>query len=77
LETAPPRISNSPGFFKCRFCDDRPVCHLKAAPAINCRTCQFSKPISEGKWWCNRHSMGLPNEKQQVGCPDWHVNQEF
>jgi hypothetical protein len=77
IEGAPPRINNSPGFFKCRFCDDKPVCHLKAMPAINCRTCQFSKPIPDGKWQCLKHNMELVNAKQQVGCPDWHKNEDF
>lgn len=77
MEKAPSRINNSPGFFKCRFCDHRPVCHLKAAVAVNCRSCQFVKPIKEGKWFCNKHKVELPDAKQQVGCPDWHRNEEF
>lgn len=77
LETAPPKINPSPGFFKCRFCDDRPVCHLRATPAINCRTCQFSKPVANATWVCNKHNMELSKEKQQVGCPDWRVADDF
>lgn len=71
---APKKISTSAGFFKCRFCDDRPVCHLGAAPAINCRTCQFSEPIAGAAWKCNKHNMELSKEKQLVGCPDWYEN---
>lgn len=77
LDTPPKRINESPGFFKCRFCDDRPVCHLRAMPAINCRTCQFSKPVANSAWVCNKHNMELSKEKQQVGCPDWHKNEDI
>lgn len=76
-KVAPKKLSVSPGFFKCRFCDDRPVCHLKAAPDLNCRTCQFSEPIADAKWLCNKHRMELPKEKQLVGCPDWYQNTEL
>lgn len=76
LDAAPSKINQSPGFFKCRFCDHRPVCHLKAAAALNCRTCQFVKPIAEGKWFCNKHGAELPDAKQQVGCPDWFQNED-
>lgn len=71
---APKKINTSAGFFKCRFCDERPVCHLGAAPAINCRTCQFSSPQPGGAWSCSKHKMALPREKQLVGCPDWYEN---
>ena len=73
-ETAPKKISTSAGFFKCRFCDHRPVCHLGAAVDINCRTCQFSTPDhgTEGTWSCRKHAMQLSKAKQLVGCPDWY-----
>ncbi len=71
-ETAPKKIHTSAGFFKCRFCDDRPVCHLGAAPDINCRTCQFSSPQKNAEWSCSKHKMLISKEKQLVGCPDWY-----
>ena len=77
LDKAPARINNSAGFFKCQWCDDRPVCHLGAAPAINCRTCQFSVPVKNAKWHCNRHAIELSKEKQLVGCPNWHRNEDI
>jgi hypothetical protein len=77
LEAAPTKINPSPGFFLCRFCDHRPVCHLRATPAINCRTCQFSKPVANAAWVCNKHNMELTREKQQVACPDWKVADDF
>ena len=74
MPKAPKKINTSAGFFKCRFCDDRPVCHLGAAPDFNCRTCQFSEPGKDATWSCNKHKMQLPKEKQLVGCPDWYEN---
>lgn len=73
-ETAPKKINTSAGFFKCRFCDHRPVCHLNGPTDINCRTCQFSTPDrgTDGTWSCNKHKMPLSKEKQLVGCPDWY-----
>lgn len=48
----PPRIGDSPGFFKCKFCDQSKVCHLEDLPAVNCRTCLHSVIEDEGKWRC-------------------------
>lgn len=50
--TPPPKINNSPGYFKCKFCNHSPVCHTKALPARNCRTCRHSVVADEGAWIC-------------------------
>lgn len=52
MQTAPAKLSKSPGFFKCKWCDHRPVCHLSAPPARNCRTCQHAIPLEDGRWSC-------------------------
>lgn len=74
LDKAPKKINESAGFFKCRFCDHRPACHLGAPVDINCRTCDSATPIANGAggWYCSRHNMELTKPKQRVGCPDWH-----
>ncbi len=76
MNEAPKRISESPGFFKCRFCDDRPVCHLKAAPALNCRTCSFVRPMPNAEWHCAhpQHPVVLSKAAQHAGCQDWNRN---
>jgi hypothetical protein len=73
---APKRVSESPGFWKCRFCDDRPVCHLRAEPAVNCRTCISSAPGKAGTWHCRhpQHQILLSKELQQTGCADYARN---
>lgn len=78
MEEAPKRISESPGFFKCMFCDHKPVCHLKAAPDLNCRTCKYSKPSTTNKdWICTLHDAVIPKETQLTGCKDYERNPEI
>lgn len=72
MDAPPKKISESPGFFKCRFCDKRPVCHLKATPERNCRTCQNSKPITGGVWRCTLQNIDLDVNAQAAGCPAYY-----
>jgi hypothetical protein len=73
MKEPPKRVSESPGFWKCRFCDHRPVCHLKQEPALNCRTCRFSEPGKAGTWHCAhpQHRVVLSKELQLTGCGDY------
>lgn len=70
LEEPPMKLSESPGFFKCRFCNHRPVCHLGAKPDQNCRTCAYSKPVAGAQWVCNidLSETVIPKEVQLKGC---------
>lgn len=74
LKEAPKGISNSAGFFKCRFCDHNPVCHKGHAPHLNCRTCEHSHPVEAGQWVCtvgDDHGAGpdiITPERAQTGC---------
>ncbi len=73
--TEPPkRISESPGFFKCRFCGKHPVCHKGATPELNCRTCRFVEVGRAGTWHCAKHKALLDKDRQAVGCSDYAVN---
>lgn len=75
METPPKKINNSPGFYKCRFCDHKPVCHQKAAPDTNCRTCRWSKPIADAKWQCTHPDIGgnISKEVQLAGCEEYQM----
>lgn len=81
----PNKLNESSGFFKCRWCDHRLVCHLKAAPDKNCRTCTYSEPAEGGKWICNRpvQPMGeganevISKEVQLVGCEEYVPRKVF
>jgi hypothetical protein len=48
----PPRINNSPGWYKCKFCTFREVCHEAAPPEKNCRTCKWAAPVEGAQWIC-------------------------
>ena len=64
----PEKLNGSPGYYKCKFCDHRPICHLKAEPDFNCRTCAFAKPIDNAEWLCEFTGELLSKETQLVGC---------
>lgn len=65
--TPPPKINQSPSWFKCRFCDQRRVCHFNEKPQVNCRTCFFGQPV-DGGWRCNFHNVPLDRAQQLAAC---------
>lgn len=71
LRDPPKKLNDSPGFWKCRFCDHRPVCHMRAVPEVNCRTCEFSTPGADGQWICTKFDQIIPKETQLVGCKSY------
>lgn len=77
LADPPSRLNESPGFWKCRFCDHRPICHLRAEPEVNCRTCLYSQPMPDGQWVCNRYDQNIPKETQLVGCKSYEKHPEL
>lgn len=77
LSEPPEKISSSPGFFKCRFCDHRPVCHLKALPDTNCRTCAYSEPAKDAQWVCRFKDITISKELQLTGCSDHQFHKVF
>jgi hypothetical protein len=72
----PPRISNSPGFYKCKYCDHQLLCHLKNLPEKNCRTCRNSKVADNAKWICKHISKlsEITQAEQLVGCNFYEMN---
>lgn len=93
IRSAPAKLNESPGFFLCKWCDYSKICHQKAVPARNCRTCTFSRPDTEtGKWMCDnkerqKHLMfgnnplgedySLTKERQLTGCELYDLNATF
>ena len=71
MKEAPSRISESPGWFACSWCDHKPVCHSGKLPARNCRTCQNAVPEEDGIWYCrvdaNCHTI-LSEDEQLAAC---------
>lgn len=79
--TPPPKISNVPGFYKCKFCDHVEICHLplsavKHLVQTNCRTCIYSRVADEGKWTCVHTSKLriLTPSEQREGCKFYELN---
>jgi hypothetical protein len=73
----PPRINSSPGFYKCKFCDQQQVCHMpKVLPARNCRTCSNSRIADGGKWLCKHIGKlcELSQAEQLAGCDFYEMN---
>lgn len=66
--TPPSRISQDPAWYQCRLCDMRDLCHGRAVPEINCRTCAHATPQRDGTWLCERHNRVLSVDDQRQGC---------
>lgn len=81
LPKAPQKISSTPGWFECKWCDYCKICHLNEKPAVNCRTCRWSTPAQDGNWYCRQptHPCGEPaetlltKEQQLAGCEFYGV----
>lgn len=83
LPAAPKRISESPSWFGCKFCDHKQVCHFGARPDMNCRTCEWVTPVMDGTWRCDqpdnvKANGGLPLVRDKAGqlrgCGNWVAN---
>jgi hypothetical protein len=86
-QVPPKRISESPGWFACKWCDHRPTCHkLGGRMEANCRTCKYSKPNpADGQWYCenvvvraasvttNQHGHPLTEGEQLAGCSHYEA----
>lgn len=82
-DVPPPKISRDKTFWKCKWCDQRPVCQLGEMPEVNCRTCKHSYAQEDGTWRCGLKvaavagyitdgSEGtLSKEDQLAACPSY------
>lgn len=67
----PAKISNDPAWFTCKMCNRNDICHRKATPARNCRTCFHSSPGQNGDWICDHDEQiatTLDEAAQLRGC---------
>ena len=51
-DEVPPRIHNNQSFYLCKWCEFSEICHNKAKPQLNCRTCLHSTAERVGGWRC-------------------------
>jgi hypothetical protein len=70
-KTPPKRISASPTFWLCKFCDFVEPCHMGARPDKNCRSCVSAEPVENGEWFCNNHKSNIPKDFLPQGCTEW------
>lgn len=78
LKEPPKKINESAGFYKCRFCDNRGICHLGEQPEVNCRTCKFSDPAENKTWVCNINSSCskiIEADLMKTGCSSYMVRE--
>lgn len=67
----PPRLSDEPAWFECRFCSFHSVCHGQALPEVNCRTCAHSTPrtdIDGAVWACERGQAAIQQPRRAHDC---------
>ena len=67
-ELRPAGIGENIEVFPCRWCDFKEVCYNQKEPLMNCRTCEYSRPIEDGKWYCEHHDSELTLNAQLLGC---------
>lgn len=76
-QTPPPRLSDNPTFYKCKYCDYFAQCHGSAPLEKNCRSCKFAKPAESGEWECGKANQIIPRDFVRQGCGEWRtVNNE-
>jgi hypothetical protein len=69
----PPRISDNPAFFNCKYCNFSEICHNEAKVEINCRSCRHAEPIENAEWKCHKFGMTIPKDFIPTGC-EHHVS---
>lgn len=67
----PAKIAQSAAFFKCKFCDEKEVCHNGAEPAKNCRSCFYAMPTYDGEFHCEKWGNTIPKDFIKLGCHEW------
>ena len=72
-QTPPPRLSDNPTFFKCKYCDFFSQCHENGSLEKNCRSCKFARPVDGGEWACELVNQIIPRDFVKQGCREWRT----
>lgn len=69
-DSPPPRLSEDPDYYICRWCDFSKICHDDKLPEVSCRTCLHATPELDGdrRWSCARWKKDLTLAEQKAGC---------
>lgn len=68
-DKAPPRLSQDPEYFECKWCQAFAVCHGNNLARSHCRSCLHSTAERDGTWSCARFNKTLSLTDQREGCP--------
>lgn len=75
---APAKMSNNPSWFECKFCSHISICHQKEATANkSCRTCQHSRALEDGTWFCDTFRDKIPLDFQYRGCDNYVIHEDI
>lgn len=72
---APPKMTEDPSWFECKFCPFRGVCHYGEGPDPSCRSCAYAEPLPGGRWRCNHHAQDIPREYLDKRCTAWESSE--
>lgn len=67
----PPRISENPALYDCKFCHLTDICHKGAQVEKNCRSCRNATPVDNAEWYCSVGMGNIPQDFIKHGCSDW------
>lgn len=74
MNEEPEKISNTPSWFECKWCDHAAVCHRAEPPERTCRSCTYALVGEDGNWHC-RHpdhvNPALTKEEQLEACNNY------
>lgn len=72
-DVPPRKINESSSWWKCKWCDHRPTCHMGKAPEVTCRSCTKSKVMKDGTWTCNLNydSRVIDKYEQLEACAEY------
>ncbi len=67
----PPRISENPSAYECKWCHLTDICHKGVQPEKNCRSCRNATPVEAAQWHCGLHNSNIPSDWIKKGCDQW------
>lgn len=71
----PPRLSDRPDYYECKWCDAHDICHgcekALPLPVISCKQCCYATPDTDkGGWACGKHGCEIENTEKAELCND-------
>lgn len=67
----PNRISASPSYFDCKWCDLSATCWNNKPADKNCRSCKYCHAVKDAQWECKWYDQIVPKEFIKIGCNNW------